>query len=32
MLPEQKPFLIRTDWAAGIEDKDVEKAIRILNN
>lgn len=31
MLPEQKPFLIQTDWAGGIEDEDVEKAIDILN-
>ena len=30
MLPEQKPFLIQTDWAGGIEDDDVEKAIEIL--
>lgn len=31
MLPEQKPFLIQTDWAGGIEDGDVEKAIDILS-
>lgn len=31
MLPEQKPFLIQTDWAAGIEDEDVERAIEILS-
>ena len=31
ILPEQKPFLIQTDWAAGIEDEDVEKAIDILS-
>ena len=32
ILPKQKDFLIQTDWAAGIEDEEVEKAIQILNN
>lgn len=31
ILPEQKPFLIQTYWAGGIEDEDVKKAIDILS-
>lgn len=31
MLPEQKPCLIQTDWAAGIEDADVKRAVEILS-
>ena len=32
MLPEQKPFLINTAWNIGIQDEDVEKAIKILTD
>lgn len=32
MLEEQEPYLVQTSWYDGINDYDVEKAIKILNN
>ena len=31
MLDEQDDFFIETDWELGINESDVEKAIKILN-